>query len=136
MKFETRVISESDYENILKKWWKDWRWDAPAKDFLPFNLEGVMVSKDGVDICACFLYMTNSKICWLEFIVSNFEVKDKVLRKNALSYMIEVAKAMAVLSGKTYIYSSMKNPSLINSMKEFGFLEGSTGCTELIFIKQ
>ena len=39
MKFNVRVLSESDYENILVGWWKDWEWTPPVKDFLP--LDGV-----------------------------------------------------------------------------------------------
>jgi hypothetical protein len=136
MNFDTRTISESDYENILKKWWKDWRWEAPSRDFLPTNLDGIIVSKDGVDICAGFLYNTNSSISWLEFIVTNFEVKDKPLRKEALSYMVEVLKVLSAIDKKKYIYTSIRNQSLIKNMKEFGFLEGSTGCTELIFINK
>ena len=35
MKFTIRKLNKTDYDNILLKWWKDWRWTAPPKDFLP-----------------------------------------------------------------------------------------------------
>ena len=56
---DVRYLIDSDYE-ILVDWWKDWRWDAPPRDMLPQDgVGGLMVSKDGVDICAGFIYFTN-----------------------------------------------------------------------------
>jgi SAM-dependent MidA family methyltransferase len=132
MNFKARLITESDYDNILKVWWKDWRWQAPPKDFLPLDFNGIIVSNEDFDICACFIYNTNSQVSWLEFIISNFDVKDRELRKAALKFMIETVKNS--LQSK-YIYTSMRNQPLINSMKDLGFVEGSKDCTELIYIR-
>jgi hypothetical protein len=53
MKFNIRLLKEGDYEDTLVGWWKDWKWTAPPKEFLPNDgTGGFMVSKDGVDICA------------------------------------------------------------------------------------
>ena len=71
MKFNLRTVSGEDYDNVLLKWWKNWGWEAPPKDFLPET--GLIVSKDNVDICAGFLYLTNSKVGLTEFVVSNKE---------------------------------------------------------------
>lgn len=132
MNFKARLLTESDYDNILKHWWKDWRWQAPPKDFLPINFNGIMVSNDEHDICACFIYNTNSQVSWLEFIISNFDVKDRELRKSAFNFMIETVKNSI---NSKYIYTSMRKQSLISDMKNLGFVEGSTDCTELIFIR-
>lgn len=132
MNFQARLLTEYDYDNILKQWWKDWRWQAPPKDFLPVNFHGLMVSNEEHDICACFIYNTNSQVVWLEFIISNFDVKDRQLRKAAFNFMIETVKSS--IQSK-YIYTSMRKQSLINDMKSLGFMEGSSDCTELIFIK-
>ena len=35
MKLNIKPLEESDYEQILVGWWKDWKWEAPVKDFLP-----------------------------------------------------------------------------------------------------
>ena len=40
MEFNIRKLNSTDYDNILVEWWKDWGWDAPAKDFLPDDGEG------------------------------------------------------------------------------------------------
>ena len=40
-----RKLEHSDYDEILTKWWKDWRWSAPPRDFLPEEMIGV---EDGI----------------------------------------------------------------------------------------
>ena len=41
MDFSIRKLKTSDYNDVLKGWWKDWGWQAPAQDFLPENGEGI-----------------------------------------------------------------------------------------------
>jgi hypothetical protein len=118
---------------VLSSWWKDWRWTPPPRDFLPQDgTGGLMVSKNGVDVCAGFIYFTNSKTAIIEFIVSNFQYKNKD-RKEAIEFLIntltEVAKET---NGCKYIYTSLKNESLINSFSACGYQKGSTGCIEMI----
>ena len=33
--FNIRPLIETDYDEILLDWWKEWGWEAPQKDFLP-----------------------------------------------------------------------------------------------------
>jgi hypothetical protein len=131
-KAKARLIKESDYDNTLVKWWTDWRWNAPSKDFLPRT--GFIVSYDGVDVCACYIYDTDSRVAWLEWIISNFEVKDREIRKECMEYMIVFAKVYMHSIGKKYVMSMAMNPSLINTLKENGFQEGTKGSTELIML--
>tara|TARA_R110000824_G_scaffold54463_6_gene150273 strand:+ start:1907 stop:2317 length:411 start_codon:yes stop_codon:yes gene_type:complete len=134
MEFKVRLLEEGDYENTLLKWWKDWKWDAPAKDFLPENgLGGIMVSKGDTDICAGFLYFTNSKAAWCEFLVSNKEYKDDD-RSLAIKVLLDSLSEMGRWKGVKYVYTSLKNDSLIEKYKDCGYIQGSTGCTELIKI--
>tara|TARA_R110000824_G_scaffold57213_1_gene155836 strand:+ start:131 stop:541 length:411 start_codon:yes stop_codon:yes gene_type:complete len=134
MEFKVRLLEKGDYENTLLKWWEDWKWDAPAKDFLPEEgLGGMMVSKEGVDICAGFLYYTNSKAAWCEFIVSNKQYRGKD-RPDAIKSLLESLSEMGRWKGAKYIYTSLKNTNLIDRYKDCGYVQGSTGCTELIKI--
>jgi hypothetical protein len=131
---EVRFLNEGDYD-VLSSWWKDWRWTPPPRDFLPQDgTGGLMVSKDGIDICAGFIYFTNSKTAIIEFIVSNFQYKNKD-RKEAIEFLIntltEVAKET---NGCKYIYTSLKNQNLLNSFSACDYHEGSTGCIEMIKI--
>jgi hypothetical protein len=132
MGFQARFLTENDYDNILCRWWSDWRWTPPSKDFLPDNGNGgVIVSKYGTDICAGYLYFTNSKAVWVEFVVSNINYKDKD-RKQAIMFLVDTLTEYAKLNGAKYAYVSLKSQPLINKFIECGFQQGSVGCTELI----
>ncbi|HUV84687.1 MAG TPA: hypothetical protein VMV86_03210 [Methanosarcinales archaeon] len=135
MGFEFRLLEEGDYENTLVKWWKDWRWaEPPAKDSLPQDgLCGVMVSKDGVNICAGFIFLTNSKTAWCEYIISNFEYKEDD-RGAAVEYLIDTLSVIAKEKGYKYIFTSLNNEVLIKRYERSGYLVGSKGCTEMIKI--
>ena len=101
---EVRLLTDDDY-NTLSSWWKDWRWTAPPRDMLPENgLGGIMVHKDGEEICAGFVYFTNSSAAWLEFIVSNFNYRQDD-RQEALRFLINVLTEMIKDKGSyKYIY--------------------------------
>lgn len=128
---DVRLIEKKDYDNILTKWWKDWRWTPPPFDSLSDC--GVIASKDGVDICAGFIYFTNSKMAWIEYIVSNFEYKEKD-RKEIIEYTISILSSIANDKGFKYIYTSLNNNSLIDRYSNCGFQKGSSDCQEMIKI--
>jgi hypothetical protein len=129
---EVRFLNEGDYD-VLSSWWKDWRWTPPPRDFLPQDATGgVMVSKDGIEICAGFIYFTNSKTAIIEFIVSNFQYKNKD-RKEAIEFLINTLTELAKeTNGCKYIYTSLKNQNLLNSFAACGYHVGSAGCIEMI----
>ena len=132
MKFECRTLVESDYDDILVGWWKDWRWSAPPRDFLPQDGKGgIMISKDGTDICAGFIFFTNSKTAWCEFVVSNFHYREDD-RNEALLFLIETLSQICKKSGYTIAYTSLRSESLIDKYVECGYKVGSKNCTELI----
>lgn len=130
---EVRFLTEDDY-GTLCKWWKWWRFPAIIREVLPENgLGGVMVSdENGREICAGFLYKTNSHVCIVEWIVSNPNVKDKALRKQSLEYLINVLMAIGKQEGYTHAFTTLKNQSLISTYESCGFLGGSTNCTEMM----
>jgi hypothetical protein len=131
---EVRFLIEEDYDK-LSKWWKDWRWTAPPKDMLPQDgLGGLMVSSNGRDVCAGFVYFTNSKTAWIEFIVSDFNYRESN-RKEAIEFLINsLIDITKDVNNCKYIYTSLKSQSLIERYKSCGFVEGSTHCTEMIKI--
>jgi len=133
---EVRFLDDRDYD-VLSQWWKDWRWSAPPKDMLPQDGRGgLMVSKDGEDICAGFVYFTNSKTAWIEYIVSNFQYRQDD-RKEAIELLIKsLVEVAAETNGTKYFYTSLKNKNLINRYAECGFEKGSNNCTEMIKIWQ
>lgn len=134
MKFNIRLLKESDYEETLVNWWKDWRWTPPPQDHLPNDgAGGFMVSKDGVDICAGFVYYTNSKMAWCEFIVSNFKYKDKD-RSEAIEFLINAICQTSKEAGYKSVWVCLLNNSLISKYENCGFVKSSSNCTEMIKI--
>jgi len=49
---------------------------------------GYMVYDGEIPVCAGFVYVTNSKVGWCDWIISNFNYKDKVKRKEGLKKLI------------------------------------------------
>jgi|TARA_Y100000401_G_C8311623_1_gene220064 hypothetical protein len=135
MKLNIRPLTESDYEDTLVEWWKDWRWTPPPKDFLPDNgTGGFMVSDNDTPICAGFFYITNSKVGWCEWVISNMEYKNRKNRQQAFSLLIDTLTNVCQKSGMRYVYALLHNKSLVNVYENLGFVQGSKYTTEMIKI--
>ncbi|MDM1494987.1 hypothetical protein HX063_06110 [Myroides odoratimimus] len=126
--FSVRIIKEEDYPELLT-WWKWHRFPAPDLEMLPNS--GVMLSKEGINICAGYIFFTNSKICWIEFIVSNPNYRESD-RKEAIKELILQLGYIAKDNGFKVAYTNLKNPSLINRFADCEFIKGSTNTTEMI----
>jgi GNAT superfamily N-acetyltransferase len=135
MELSSRPLLHEDYDDILLGWWKDWKWSAPVREFLPdMGTSGIIVYADNAPICAGFLYATNSKVFWLEWIISDFKYKDRDIRKEAINFLIEELCKTAKNAGALFIYSIIKNPSLIATYEDLGFFRGDHGAQEMIKI--
>jgi hypothetical protein len=93
-----------------------------------------MVCDEDYPVVAGFLYVTNSSVAWLEFIVSNMEYKHKENRKQAVKLLILTLEQLAKINGKKYIYSTLKSEPLIKSYLECGFVKGTSNSQEMIKI--
>lgn len=133
MILKARLLKPDDYQ-ILVGWWKFWRFTPPSIEFLPdYGTGGIILEdEEGTAYCAGFLYETNSDVAWMEFIVSNPGIKDKKLRSQSLDFLIEELSNFALREGFTWIFSSLKHPSLIKAYESQGFLKGTEGATEMI----
>lgn len=133
MDFNIRPLTEVDYENTLVGWWKDWRWTAPPKEFLPENGKGgIMVLDKKTPVCAGFVYMTNSKVAWVDFIISNVKYKDRPKRKDALELLINTLTNISKDSGNKFCYALIKNKSLMNTYKKLGYTAADSYTQEMI----
>jgi len=134
MIFDIRPLNSDDYDTILVDWWEAWGWTPPAKDFLPQEgTGGMMVSDpDGTPICAGFVYLTNSGVAWVDWIVSNKEYKKKPHRTNAIGLLIETLTNLCVNSGAKYSYALLKNKALMGTYTKLGYTEGDSYTKEMI----
>lgn len=120
MELQVRALQESDWET-LSSWWKWWRWPEMNKDLLPLNgTGGLMIYKGDIPIAAGFLYLTNSKATWLDWIVSNPEYRSKD-RKEAIELLISSLEAVAYQQGYSIVISIARNKGLIESHKKLGY---------------
>ena len=53
-------------------------------------------------------------------------------RKEAIHLLIMNLEELAKINGKKYIYSSLKNESLINAYMDCGFVKGSSNTQEMM----
>lgn len=130
---DIRPLNELDYESYLVKWWKDWGWESPKKDFLPQDGKGGIMVLDGkIPICAGFVYMTNSKVSWVDWIISNKEYRKKPQRSNALGLLIETLTNLCERNGSKYCYALIKHKSLIQVYEKLGYFKADTYSQEMI----
>jgi len=130
---KARQLETTDYDDLVE-WGKFWRFPIPPKEFLPDDGTcGLMVedSKGRVH-CAGFIYETNSKACWLEYVISNPNTKDKILRNKSITLLINGLTSLAEEWGYKWIFTSVKNPHLIKRYEDCGFAIGTKGTTEMI----
>jgi len=128
-----RKLNNSDYEDILVEWWKDWGWEPPAKDFLPEDGKGgIIVLDDDTPICAGFMYITNSKVAWVDWIISSKTYNSKPERKEALKLLISSLTQFCKNTGSKYSYALIKNQSLIKVYEELGYTKADSYTTEMI----
>jgi RimJ/RimL family protein N-acetyltransferase len=128
-----RELNDSDYEDILVGWWKDWGWEPPQKDFLPNDGKGgIIILDDDVPICAGYMYLTNSKVGWVDWIISNRYYTNKELRKDAISLLVSRLTDICKLIGCKYVYALIKNQSLINTYESLGYIKGDSYTSEMI----
>lgn len=128
---EFRYFTEEDYPKLVE-WWKFWRFPAPGLD----NLSdiGIICSIDGIDVCCGWLYITNSNMCLIEFIISNPSVRDNGIRSTAIMGVIDELSISAKEMGYQIAYTTLTNKNLQKKYMDCGFVEGSVNCNEYIKI--
>jgi hypothetical protein len=133
MELTIRQLNENDYQDILVDWWKQWGWTAPEKDFLPDDgMGGYIVYDEEIPICAGFIYVTNSRVAWVDWIISNKEYREKTKRKEAIKMLIDSLTNISRMSGSKYAYALIKNNSLIKTYEELGYIKGDSYNSEMI----
>lgn len=133
MALKIRELNDNDYDDILVGWWKDWGWEPPMRDFLPDGGKGgIIIYDEDIPICAGYIYLTNSKVCWVDWIISNKNYTNKELRKDAISMLVSRLTDICGLIGCKYVYALIKNQSLINTYESLGYIKGDSYTGEMI----
>ena len=128
----THSLKDTDYDNLLSSWWMDWGFVPPMKDFLPDNATGGLMVYDGeVPVAAGFLYETNSRTAWIEWVISNRQYRGSQ-RRQAISLLLCKLEELAKDKGFSFIFANNNNRFLIKHFENNGFEKGQTNSTELI----
>jgi len=131
MELTIRQLNENDYQDILVDWWTQWRWTPPEKDFLPDDGKGgYIVYDEDVPVCAGFIYVTNSRVAWVDWIISNKQYRGK--RKEAIAMLVATLTNLSKMSGSKYVYALIKNNSLIQTYESLGYVKGDSYTSEMI----
>lgn len=126
--FDKRTWAESDYE-MLSGWWTAWGWNPVPLMFLPKT--GFIVSIEGRDICASWLYCSDTPICWHENFISDKEA-GRGDRDGALDFLIESMDEQARAMGFSAMFCALRHNTLIRRMERHGFTATDAGMTHMI----
>jgi hypothetical protein len=121
MDFKTRAVTVKDWD-MLVEWWDWWPgWTAPPQDFLPnHGTGGFIVEKNNQPIVAGFVYFTNSKVAWVEWIISSPNYKEDD-RRDAIEYLINELEQFIVSMGYKYMFTNLQHKGLIETHKKLGW---------------
>lgn len=131
MSLSVRILEKEDYET-LSKWWNDWGWLPPPRDFLPLDgLCGAMVESDGRPVVGGFMYNTNSKVAWIDWVISDRSYRDDD-RKEAIALLLSFLESLAKETGAKYLYALLKHKGLQDTYVSLGYVKGDAYNTEMI----
>ena len=81
---------------------------------------GIMVENKGENVVAGFLYWSNSKMVWLDWIISNPKT-NRDIRQEAIKKLILTAESMTKEAGSKFMMSISRSNSLLKIHKELGW---------------
>ena len=133
MELNIRMLKDSDWDTLVE-WWNAWGWPIMPKDMLPDNGKGgIMIEHKDQKIVAGFLYWSNSKLVWLDWIISNPNANKKI-RKQAIEKLITTAEKMVKEAGSKYIMSISRSNSLLKTHEKLKWSIDKTSSHEMIKI--
>ena len=126
-----RPLKKEDYK-IICEWWEWWKWPVIPKDMLPDNGEsGFLIEKNNIPIVSGFLYITNSKVVLLEWIVSNPKYREDD-REEAIELLINSVEQLCRDMSTKYIFSIGRNKHLVETHKKLGWSVDKKSSYEII----
>ena len=132
MEFNIRRLKDSDWETLVS-WWNKWpEWKVMPKEFFPDNGKGgFIVEKNDKPIVAGFLYLTNSKVALLEWIISDPDYREND-RNNAIELLINGVENVCKSMNYKYVVSIGRNKGLINTHKNLNWHVDEKSSHEII----
>mgnify|MGYP003133017472 CR=1 FL=1 len=118
-KINIRKIELEDYEHI-NKWWVEQGFQPVSVEVLPMNgLGGLIVEKEK-PIAAAYLYLTNSKMGYIDNLISD----PKYISKDRFDVILELmaaCKKMAEDVGCLDMWAITNNKGILKRCKTLGY---------------
>jgi len=122
--------AKTDYE-IVCGWWDAHKWPRIPLDYLPDNGGGGRILfYNEVPVIVVWVYKTNSRLGWMEWMVSNPSAP-KEIRKTAPDILIEDAIEYAKSLEIGVIFTSIRVPRLIRRLLNAGFQVSDPNMTNM-----
>lgn len=122
-----RYYTTDDHE-MVAGWWRAWNWPVIPPESLPQT--GVIISNGGVDVCAAWLYRTDSCCSCMGLFISNKDAP-KAARKGCVDYLIRVISEISRQLGFTAILATVTRQSLVKALERNGFGHKEQNVTNL-----
>ncbi len=127
--FKVEPLDLDEKYPTYSKWWKDWGWQAFPAVCLP--QEGVRITHEGKDVCAVFIYTTQTPIYWIENYISDKECPREI-RDEALNLLIDEALKKAKEMGGMLAMSAVNSSSLKKRLENKKFMKTDENLTGFI----
>ena len=118
-KINIRKIELNDYE-FINEWWTEQGFTPLSKDILPMNgLGGIIIEKDK-PIAAAYLYLTNSKVGYIDNLIADPKYVSKD-RFDIILMLIQAFEQMANDVGCFEIWAMTEDKGIIQRCKALGY---------------
>ena len=114
-----RPIKEEDYI-LINSWWKMIDKSPPPRNLLPENgSHGLMACKDGRPIVCTYLYLTNSKMGYCDYMISDMSYRGRD-RFDIVLKLMDIAVGTAWELGCEDFWFITKNKGMLKRCKSLG----------------
>ena len=118
-KLNIRNIEKRDYKYI-NKWWKDSDLPIPKLTALPENGLGGLIIEKEKPIAAAYIYLTNSTMGYVDYLISDPEYKSRD-KYNILLELVKQCTEHCKSLGFEITWAMLENKHLVNMAIETGW---------------
>lgn len=125
-------LSEEDYR-VVCQMMTDWGMAQIHRRML--SEYGAIVYKEEFPVCSGWLYQSDSKMAWIEWVIMNKKATKKQ-REGALTFLFDVLFNQAKALGFEVVMCIANHPSYMEKLKnELGFIPDEKGMKQQLFFK-
>ena len=123
MKSNTNIrwIEERDIK-IIDSWWPHWNEKPIIHELLPENgYGGLVIERNGKIVAACYVYLTNSNMGYVDFLISDPKWKSRD-RWSVLLELFEACYNAAKDAGCTEVWATSLIPGVVKRCAALGYV--------------